>query len=795
MLKRMLSGLALMSVVFAFGQSSSLNISSVGTLSYTQTLNDIWGWTDSLGNEYALVGTTTGFSIVDISTPSSPTEVFFISGPISTWRDIKTWGNYAYVTHDGYWAGQSQGLLIVDLSDIDTATNISYDSYFYETPDGDELETVHNLYIDENGVCYLFGSNIGVGGALMFDVATDPENPAYLGIYDEYYLHDGMARGDTLWGGAIYAGRFVAIDVSNPDNPINMGSANTPNNFCHNAWISDDGNTVFTADETSNAFVTAYDVTNLSNITELDRVQPFAGIGVIPHNAHVDGDYVVTSWYTAGVRVHDYTYPYNLIEVGFYDTSPNFSAGGFNGNWGAYPCFDSGLLICSDMETGLHVLQPDYTNACWLEGEITDSQTGFPLSGATVEIIGNTTKDADLAGFYATGLANGGTYDVVYSEPDYHNDTISTVFTSGVLLTQDVALNALSLYTFDVNGSVNSTAGGSISGAQISISNSQTNFSGTSNSSGGFTLPNIFDGTYEVVISAWGYQTQCYTDHLDSLNTSINAQLEPGYFDDFTTDMGWMVMGNASSGVWTKADPIGTTYGSAFFNPEDDVTGDCGTEAYITGNGGGQAGTDDVNGGNTVLISPLIDLTGYSDPYMSYYTWFANAGGSGTPNDSLTVKISDGTNEVMLENKTVASPQSQWVKSSWRVKDVISLSNTMRVRFEIADWQSLGGHLVEGGVDEFMIWDSTSIGINENIDETFNVYPNPSNGSFVMKYEWNYTAMNYDILDVSGRIIQSGELKGNRGEARLNLNANPGIYFVRISKNGEQLYNKRLIIQ
>jgi choice-of-anchor B domain-containing protein len=792
MLKRNLLGLMVLCLGVATAQTNaSLNFTSLGTKTYTSTLNDIWGWTDSTGTEYALVGTTTGFSIVDISTPSSPVEKFFISGPTSTWRDIKTWGHYAYVTHDSY-SGTSQGLLIVDLSDIDTAQNISYTSYFYTHTDEEELDRAHNLYIDENGVCYLFGSNIGVGGALMFDLTTNPTSPAYLGIYDDYYLHDGMARGDTLWGGAIYAGKFVAVDVSSPGTPVNLGSASTPNTFCHNAWISQDGETVFTTDEVSSAFVAAYDVTNMSNIQELDRVQPYPGTGVIPHNAHVSGQYVVTSWYTAGVRVHDATYPYNLVEVGFYDTSP-FSGSGFNGDWGAYPFFPSGLIACSDMQTGLHVLQPDYQSACWLEGDITDAATGLPVSAAQVEIIGEQTKEADLAGFYATGVANAGTFDVVYNKAGYHSDTVTITFANGVLTTQDVQLNAL--YTFNVNGSVTDVNGGAVTGAQITISNAQTSFSGVSNSNGGFVVPAIFDGFYEIVISAWGYQTQCYSDHLDSTNYLVNVQLETGYYDDFTTDMGWMIQSNASTGIWVRDEPIGTTYGPNFFNPDLDVSGDCGNEAFITGNGGGQAGTDDVDDGFTTLISPVMDLSNYSDPYLSYYTWFANAGGAGTPNDSLIVRISDGTTTVDLEYITALNPQSQWVMSEWRIEDHITKGSNMRVFFKTADYASLGGHLVEAGVDQFMVWDSLSIGIDVTEELTLNVFPNPSQGWLQVDYAWNYSEVEMDVLDLRGRVVQNAQLKGRRGESALILDAEPGTYLIRFSYQGESFRTERIILQ
>ena len=91
-------------------QPQDFNLTSVGTLSYVQELNDIWGYVDSAGTEYALVGTRTGTSIVSLATPSNPTEVLFIPGATSIWRDLKTWGEFAYVTTDQ----GKDGLLIID---------------------------------------------------------------------------------------------------------------------------------------------------------------------------------------------------------------------------------------------------------------------------------------------------------------------------------------------------------------------------------------------------------------------------------------------------------------------------------------------------------------------------------------------------------------------------------------------------------------------------------------------------------------------------------------------------------
>lgn len=406
-----------------------------GQLSYSDQLSDIWGYVDEEDNEYALVGTYSGLSIVDITDPTSPEEVFFGTGPGSIWRDIKTWGDYAYVSNEA-----SGGVYIVDLSplpdgEITVTSNFTGSSY--------PFSSIHNLYIDESGKLYIFGANNGFGGAIICDLTDDPMNPVELGRFNDFYLHDGMARGDTLWGGGIYVGVLAAIDVSDPSDPTVMGTVDTPSQFCHNAWVSDDGSHVFTTDEVSSGYIGAYDVTDLENMTETDRIQKSAGSGVIPHNAHVMNDYIITSYYTEGVTIHDASNPDNLIEVGHYDTSPNYSGSGYNGCWGAYPFLPSGNIIASDMEEGLYILSVDYIRASFLEGIVTDSISGDPLFNVTVEIFETyLTAQTTFDGAYQFGTTLSGVFDIQFSLEGYNTKVIKDVnIENGELVQLDVSLS------------------------------------------------------------------------------------------------------------------------------------------------------------------------------------------------------------------------------------------------------------------------------------------------------------------------------------------------------------------
>ena len=389
------------SILFSHAQ---LNLSQLGHLPYSKQLSDIWGYADEEDNEYALVGVFDGFSIVDVTDPASPEQVYFETGVMSIWRDIKTWDNHAYVSTEG-----GGGILIVDLNPL--PGEITSSTYFKGI--NYPFESVHNIYIDEFGKLYIFGANYNSGGAIICDLTQDPMNPVELGVFDDHYLHDGMARGDTLWGGAIYAGELLAIDVSNPANPVLMGSAGTPSSFTHNAWVSDDGTHVFTTDEVSSGYIASFDVTDLDNLTEVDRLQSSPLSSVIPHNAHVLDDFIVTSYYTDGVTIHDADRPHNIVEVGNFDTSPEFEGPGYNGCWGVYPFLPSGNIIASDMQEGLYILEADYVRACYLEGTVTDSVTGAPIMNAVIRIQPtDVITFSEIDGTFAFGIPESGTYDI-----------------------------------------------------------------------------------------------------------------------------------------------------------------------------------------------------------------------------------------------------------------------------------------------------------------------------------------------------------------------------------------------
>lgn len=76
--------------------------------------NDVWGYVDKTGKEYAIIGSSKAINIYDVTDCSNPIQkMSYIDGSTVTWRDFKTYRNYAYGVCDG--GACTEGLEIINL--------------------------------------------------------------------------------------------------------------------------------------------------------------------------------------------------------------------------------------------------------------------------------------------------------------------------------------------------------------------------------------------------------------------------------------------------------------------------------------------------------------------------------------------------------------------------------------------------------------------------------------------------------------------------------------------------------
>jgi choice-of-anchor B domain-containing protein len=776
--------------------SAQLNITQLGHLDYQalrgSDLSNLWGYTDELGNEYALVGVngaagnnnSGGLSIVDVTDPANPQEIFFASAPNSIWREIKVWDDHAYITTEA-----ESGLLIVDLSPLPQSTNLPTTLF-----NGQGWITSHSLFIDENGRLYLNGSNRGAGGVIMYDLTQDPMAPVEVGEFDTWYVHDCFARGDTLYAAHIYNGFFSIVDVSDPAAPELLGTQTTPSNFTHNVWLDDSGHHLFTTDEQPNSYLASYDVSDPSDIQFEDQLQTGPGSNAIIHNTYWLNDYVVQSYYTEGVSIYDVADPSNIVEVGHYDTSP-FTGDGFNGAWGVYPFAPSGNLYVSDIEGGLYILGPQYVQACRLEGIISNAQTSAGVVNATLSIVTTTANDlTSFDGAYSTGWATAGTYQVSVSAPGFVPQTVDgVVLQNGQVTVLNVQLVPLNSFAFGGQVIEEGTTT-PVADAQVLVRSAEFTFAVLTDVGGNFTVPVMFDGSYTITAGKWGYRTICLPQAaIDQNSPDVVLQLPLGYADDFALDLGWSVSGDAETGDWERGTPVGTTFGGQPSNPDLDVPGDCLNLAYVTGNAGGQAGQDDVDNGTTVLTSPVFDVSGMPDPWVRYYRWYFNGGGNGTPNDTLFVRLSNGSETVTIETVTANSPGNQaWSLREFSITDVIAPTSTMQLIITASDLEP--GHLVEAGLDQFEVLpQSPFFGVNDRNDAMgVVVYPSPNDGSFTVEV----AGMNgtIELFDVQGRAVIT-PVRMTQGRAMVHTFRNAGVYVLRLVADDGRTAMRRIMIR
>ncbi len=718
---------------------AQLNMQLLDQLDYPVNVNDVWGWADPVTNaEYAIVGLNTGVSIVNVTEPTAIEEVQFIDGPNSTWRDIKSWGNHVYVTNE-----TGGGLLVIDMAGA--PDSITWEYVIFPITGWGNLTDCHNLYIDEFGYCYLAGCNLNNGRMLtILDVFTDPGNPTV--IYSDVapYAHDYFAQNNILYASEIYGGDLGIYDVSNKQSVSLIATQPTPYNFTHNAWVNAENTVVFTTDEKANAPVAAYDITDFSDIRELDQFRPIATLGanVIPHNVHVWDNWLIISYYTDGGIIADASRPENIIEVGNWDTFLGGN-GGFSGAWGAYPFLPSGIVLLSDRQSGLIVCGADYVRACWLEGAITNSLTGAPIFGAEVHIESPQANftTSDLVGNYKTGQAIPGTFEVTFSATGYISKTVPAVLENGVLTTLDVALDPIVPVDAFSGQVVSAIDGSPVPAAQVVLESSTFRFTTFTDADGQFTFTDIFRDTYTLAAARWGFKHVSLNNLLVEENTDpVTLETHLGYQDDFFVSQGWTTDMNASEGWWTRGRPIGTSQNGELANPDADVPDDIGNQCFMTGNAGGVAADDDVDDGYVRLISPVMDLTIYNEPVVSYHAWFVNLGNGGmAPNDTFQVSMSNGLEEVVLE--TITSSSSAWRdRSEFKVSDFLAVTSQMRIIFEASDQP--GDDLVEAAVDAFLVEDAAFPPIQFSATEGCPEWVVNFEDTSQFAYQWEWTFAN-----------------------------------------------------
>jgi choice-of-anchor B domain-containing protein len=685
---------------------TSLNTTLIGNLNYGRFTNDVWGYTDDSGQDYALVGLVDGVSVVKV-TSTGLQQVNFVSGTRSSWRDLKTHGQYLYVTNES-----SGGLDIIDLSGLPTSVRFvgSYNTAF---------STAHNLYIAD-GYAYIAGSN-AAGGVDILDL-SNPESPVKVGEWTRQRFHDVYVRNDTLFGSAAESG-LVVLDVRDKSDPHLIVEISFPDGgFVHNAWTTEDGRYVMTTQETYGLPVKMWDIRDLLNPRIAD--QYLATPNLLAHNVQIRGDYAYISHYSDGLRIVDISDPEHLVEVGFYDTHPN-DQGGYEGNWGAFPFTSSGYVYATDMQFGLFVIEFNGRRGSRIRGRIVDSQTSQPLEGVAVEVVevGQRTV-SDEEGRFKLGAPNPGTYTI--QAQSFFYDTTSAIVTlaEGELDSVDLLMSQRPVG--DIAGRVVDPLGEGIAEAEIRLLDTPLDSLRT-DAAGSFQFSQVPAGTYTAVVGKWGFRT------LFPLITVVADQatdeqiiLPKQYADNFELDLGWEVSDGSDNfkGPWRIVAPGDLGFALPYL-PLEDATSPPGRKAYFAR----------TLASELTLTSPLFDLTGAGDPALRFMMhWYPR----GDNNDSLIVDISSNEGRAWTRLAAFGDRDATggWQEVVLPIPSSVARTSLMRVRFITKE---KGFRSSFAAIDEFEVLTSVT-GVAEwagEVPDSYSLeqnYPNPFNAGTTIRY-------------------------------------------------------------
>jgi hypothetical protein len=342
---------------------------------------------------------------------------------------------------------------------------------------------------------------------------------------------------------------------------------------------------------------------------------------------------------------------------------------------------------------------------------------------------------------------------------------------------------------------IDNSTGLAVPFARVKVQNSNTDVEQVTDANGSLMLSAVSPGTYEITAGLWGYYSGCITITIGVPGT-YTVSIEPGLFDDFTFDYGWVASSTAASGDWVREEPIGTFFSSVAANPEYDVTNDCSDRCFITGNGGGTANFDDVDDGTVTLASPVFDVTGYTDPYLNYSRWFFEQfSGNPSANDTMFVTVKNGTSATIVDVITGPSPtNSTWVNNSLRILDFISLSSNMKIEVSVSD--KLGsGNPLEAGFDRFEITEGpTSVAELNSTSNGIMVFPNPFNEVVeIQVIDKNFTEKSFLVItDITGHEISRTTVNPLD---KISLNTGDwsrGVYFVTLSNKNVTLVPQKI---
>jgi parallel beta-helix repeat protein len=387
--RRICAEIALVSLVLFTISTSQHPVAAVAPPSW-QMVGQIGGPTSAvamLGN-YAYVGVGLRLVVLDVSDPTSPTEVGSTTPFPYFVEDISVSGTRAYVAAGG------AGLRVVDISDPTDPTELgAWDSpgyaegvtvsenyaYLADGPYGMRVVDISNPahpaplrsaydmnYAFEVAISGHYAYLAAAGAGLLVADISVPSNPSEVGRVDT----SGYAYGIAIKGTVAYVADawdgLLLIDVSDPENPVELGAVTTTGWALNVAIV---GSSAYVADGALGLRI--IDVSDPDNPVEKGSYETYG----LARRLAVDGDIVCIADLRTGLRLVDVTKVTQPVQLGLYSPMADARRTAILGNYAYVAAGFSGLRVIdiSDVSRPYEVATYDteggYAAAIVLNGE------------------------------------------------------------------------------------------------------------------------------------------------------------------------------------------------------------------------------------------------------------------------------------------------------------------------------------------------------------------------------------------------------------------------------------------
>jgi len=604
---------------------------------------DCWGYTSPSGREYALMGLSWGNGIVEVTDPANPVIITTIPGSVDKlWRDITVIGHYAYAVSDS----GGVGIQVMDLSNIDTGSVTLVRNYMQ----GGHT-TTHSMVANvDSGYLYLQGGNAAGGGIIPANCNIDPTFPTFTGPgWTTSYVHESIIVTYPPGSGP-YAGKEIAflfrgnssnrisiVDITNKASPVTLSSVTYPGqNYSHQGWLSEDRKYLYHNDEIDGPSQNVPRMlTRIFDISDLSAPRLISSV-------------------TNGLPSVDH----NEYVKGRYLYQSNYT---------------SGLRVWDLIDPLMPV------EIAWLDTRPENDGTGYNGAWGNYPYFNSgTILISDIErGLFTVKLS------ILELTPTATPSTILPGVATPVSVTiaqRDATVGSASLMV--------STNGGPYTAIPMTA--------GAGDSYSASIPPAAcFDRvSYYIRALTNDAQPREFTWPLkaaqgDVLTAYTQTSQTTAISDNFETDTGWTVQNTTPiTGPWTRVIPLynggpGAVVGDA------DGSGRC----FVTGNSLNQ----DVDGGPTRLLSPVLDLSAMPEARISVSRWFFSMAGV---TDELITEISNNNGSTWIQVEAVGPVTGGWKNKTFRVADFVTPTAQVRVRFSVSDADS---STTEAGIDAFKV--------------------------------------------------------------------------------------------